>query len=239
MFRAIADKGINVHMITTSDIKISVLVPEQDGVAVLRAVHDAFQLGEAPTKKDVRSERPVRSASLDESELVRARFVSRLTGMEDILIEQVALDDSQLRYTMADLPDRPGLAAALFERMASKNVNVDMIVQSVGHHDGLADLSFTVPRQHSESVLPLTRELCSEFDCTCNSNPTVAKLTVCGTGLRSHTGLACRMFKTLADGGINVSIICTSERNISVIVDGKDGQKGHELLLAEFADEMI
>ncbi|MDO5552826.1 MAG: aspartate kinase [Planctomycetia bacterium] len=237
MFEAVAAKGINIHMITTSDIKISALVSREDGVAAIRAVHEAFQLSEVPAAS-------VKAASesgknREEKDLVSAQFISRLNGMEDILIEQVGCDETQMRFTFADLPDRPGLAAALFKRMASKNVNVDMIVQSVGHHDNLADLSFTVPRCAADSVELLAKELTAEFGCQCKSNPAATKLTVCGTGLRSHTGLACRMFKTLSEGGINVSIICTSERNISVIVRETDGKNGHDRLLAEFADEMM
>ncbi|MDO5566523.1 MAG: aspartate kinase, partial [Planctomycetia bacterium] len=242
MFHALSKKGINISMITTSDIKISALVARADGVTALRAVHEAFELNLSPEERT-----PVQPISADQSQaaseneersLVPGEFVSRLTGMEEILIEEIALDQQEMRFTLSDVPDRPGLAAAMFDRIAEKKISVDLIVQSVGRGN-LANISFTVARSDAAVVAELMNELSREYKAQSLNNPTVAKLTIRGTGLRSHTGLVCRMFKTLSENGINVSIICTSERNINVIVDESNGENGFQSLNAEFAEEIL
>jgi aspartate kinase len=91
-----------------------------------------------------------------------------------------------------------------------------------------------------DKALGVATALSKEWGCAAlTHNPKIAILSVHGTGLRSHTGLAFRMFKTLADGGINVNIICTSERNIGISVNDENGEKGLELLKKEFAKEMM
>ncbi|MDO4586582.1 MAG: aspartate kinase [Planctomycetia bacterium] len=238
MFHALAEKKINIHMISTSEIKISALVDRDKGIEALRAIHEAFQLQQAFVSTTVDSAiTQTESASAVRSALSN-EFVSRLTGMEEILIEKVSIDQSQARITLTDLPDRPGLAAEVFDQIAGGRVIVDMIVQSVGRQ-GLASISFTIQRNELDSVLDITEKLNRAYQCKTFSNPTVTKLTVHGTGLRSHTGLAYRMFKTLSDGGINVSIICTSERCINVVIDDSVGKTGFSLLSNEFVDEMI
>ncbi|MDD3586304.1 MAG: aspartate kinase [Thermoguttaceae bacterium] len=243
MFHALSKKGINISMITTSDIKISALVSRDDGVTALRAVHEAFELNLSPEERTpvesiCDSTQTQTASEEDERDLVPGEFVSRLTGMEEILIEQIALDQQEMRFTLSDVPDRPGLAAAMFDRIAEKKISVDLIVQSVGRGN-LANISFTVARGDAAVVTELMNELSREYKAQSLNNPTVAKLTIRGTGLRSHTGLVCRMFKTLSENGINVSIICTSERNINVIVDESNGENGFQSLNAEFAEEIL
>jgi aspartate kinase len=116
---------------------------------------------------------------------------------------------------------------------------VDLIVQSCGRN-GKAIITFTVPRKALDKALEVAKKLAKKWKSSepvCNAN--VAILSVRGTGLRSHTGLAYRMFKTLGDGGINVNVITTSERNIAVTVDEANGEKGLELLKKEFAHVMM
>ena len=241
MFHALSEQKINILMITTSDIKISALVARNDGVAALRAVHEAFELHLAPEARSLASSACNgcgAAKTAPETDLSTAQFVSRLTGMEDILIEDVGLDESQMRCTFFDVPDQPGLAANVFDKIAEKNILVDMIVQSVGRGNS-ANISFTVPQKETAAVEAMAKDFCSQYHCKTVSNPTVAKLTVRGTGLRSHTGLACRMFKTLSDNGINVKIICTSERNINVTIDANRSADGLAALKKEFANEMI
>ncbi len=235
MFQAMAEKGINISMITTSEIKISALVSLADAQETLRTVHAAFELEKAPENPN-----PLAASHPVTKKLTAAELdVSHLSGMEEILIEGIDLDQSQARITVNDVPDTPGMAALMFQKIAAAGVVVDMILQSCGR-DGKTAISFTVSRAMLEKALEVTKMLARQWNSPEPAfNPTVAILAVRGTGLRSHTGLAFRMFKTLADGGINVNIVSTSERNFEITVDESNGQKGLELLRNEFAYSMI
>jgi aspartate kinase len=233
MFRAISARQINISMITTSEIKISALVSLDDASETLRAVHSTFELHKIPVnlnKPQILSAQPINKAELN---------VARISGMEDIIIESINLDQNQSRITLPDVPDRPGVAAEMFERIADAGIIVDMIVQSCGR-DGKAIISFTAPRSVLQKALAVTGELTKEWGSNePQFNSEIAILTVRGTGLRSHTGLAYRMFKTLADGNINVNVISTSERSISITIDNYVGEKGLQLLKNEFVTEMM
>jgi len=236
MFRAISQRNINIDMITTSEIKISALVPRDDGPATLRAVHGAFGLEKAPQKVKSRPKKKAVSCLKNEA---GAMEVSRLSGMEDLLIEAIILNQMEAQIAMPNVPDIPGVAAEMFEQIASANIVVDMIVQSCGRN-GKAIITFTIPRKSLNKALEITQKLAKKWksdEPLCN--PAIAILSVRGTGLRSHTELAYRMFKTLADSEINVNVISTSERNIAVTVDEANGEKGLQLLKKEFANEMM
>ncbi|MDR1291228.1 MAG: aspartate kinase [Planctomycetaceae bacterium] len=233
MFRAISEKKINISMITTSEIKISALVSLDDASETLRAIHSTFELHKTPlnlNKPKNSPAQPINKADLN---------IARISGMEDIIIESINLDRQQSRITLPDVPDKPGIAAEMFERIADAGIIVDMIVQSCGR-GGRAMISFTVPRNVLQKALAVAGELTKEWSgIEPQFNSEVAILTVRGTGLRSHTGLAYRMFKTLAVGNINVNVISTSERNISITVDDPSGEKGLQLLKNEFDAEMM
>jgi aspartate kinase len=234
MFRALADKGINVLMITTSPIKISVLVDRDHALESLRIVHAVFQLDKEP---------PAVSATAQARQSAHANgaaeIVARMQGMEDLILEEVSLDESQARLTLTVIPDRPGVAARVFEEVAAAGIVVDMIVQSVGR-EGLAGLSFTVPQQDLQKALKIAGQLAKELGSKSpTSSAKVAKLTAVGTGLRSHTGVARRLFQSLSAAGINVEMIGTSEVQLNVVVDGAQGQKALEVLRTEFADVML
>ena len=141
MFRALAEKGINILMITTSEIKISVLVAREFALEALRTVH-----ARVPARPGARGRRPARpeprpTASSDANDVV-----ARMEKMEQLIIEDVSLDESQARVTVVGLPDIPGLAAQVFDEIAEAGMVVDMIVQSVGRQ-GHANISFTVPAE--------------------------------------------------------------------------------------------
>ncbi len=127
----------------------------------------------------------------------------------------------------------------MFDEVAAAGVFVDMIVQSHGSHADRASLSFTVPQGQVEKATEVARRLVKQLACKDVSNcPQIAKLSVCGVGLRSHTGVAIRMFRALADAGINVDMINTSEVRVNVVVDGRDGDKALNSLRAAFADAL-
>lgn len=229
MFAAVAEKGINIEMISTSQIKISIVVERQYGVEALRAVHQAFALHEEVAEGELPPAGKPRP-------ILTPEILERLRGMEDLVIEDIRLDDTQSRVTLVDIPDRPGLAAKLFGQVAQAGVNVDMIVQSVGR-EGRASITFTVPRADLERCLRVTQEFAREVG---GAPPigswNVAKLMVAGTGMRSHSDVARRSFKALAERGINVDMISTSEVCLNIVVDGSRGKEAYQALEAEFAD---
>ena len=232
MFRALAEHGINILMITTSEIKISVLVAREYALEALRAVHEAFELDAEPPARAAQEQGPARAPAAGTS----ADVVKKMQTLEDLIIEDICLDQSQARMTLMRVPDTPGLAAQVFDEIAENGIVVDMIVQSVGR-EGHANLSFTVPRRDLQKSVALATAMAEGFgSLPPTSSPQVAKISVSGTGMRSHTGVATRMFQSLADAGINVEMISTSEVRLNAVIDGSQGQKGLEVLRKEFAD---
>src|SRR5262249_42903893 len=132
---------------------------------------------------------------------------SRVLGMEDLVIAGADLDESQARITVFHVPDRPGNAARVFRSIADAGVFVDMIVQNAGI-GGDSVLSFTVPREVATRAVEAARGAGAN---DVSVEPVMAKLSVVGVGMRTHTGVATRMFAALAERGINVNLINTSE----------------------------
>jgi aspartate kinase len=227
MFTSLAREGINVRMITTSEIKISVLVGRQDGQAAVRAVHRAFGLEAETTdgEADARASRHEKSSPLE--------VVRRLEGMEDLAIEDCILDASQALVTFTDLPDTPGVAADVFEELGRAGLFVDMIVQS-HPRDGRAELSFTVPAASRDRATEAAKKIAAARGATVADVPHVAKLSITGVGIRSHAGVADRLFKPLADEGINIDLVSTSEVRLNVIVAAEHGEKSLRVLRKAF-----
>jgi aspartate kinase len=230
MFRALAEESINIEAITTSEIKISVLVKREQALAALRAVHAEFELDKSPSDRRSFGDGEASARRGDAVDIVR-----RLQRMEDLTIESVSLDESQAQVTMFDVPDRPGISAQIFEAIASENILVDMIVQSIGR-DGLADISFTVPRSELEHARKVIKTLTGELGGEIRDVPAVAILSVKGVGIRSHTGVGLRMFKALAEADINVEMVSTSEVRTNVVVAADKAEAGLAAMKAAFAD---
>ena len=153
------------------------------------------------------------------------------------MIDDISLDTDQSRITLERVPDRPGIAALVFERVASAGIVVDMIVQSHLDQDGLANISFTIPRADLVACQDLCQQIAEQLPCQGISNsPQAAKLSVSGIGLRSHTGVARRMFQALGSGGINVELTNTSEARVNVIVAAEQGDLALSVVKAAFAD---
>jgi aspartate kinase len=233
MFEAVAAAGINIQMITTSEIKISLLIDRASAVGALRAIHRAFQLDEvyarpqpvfSPGSSTARAMKLIPLAEPDTSP-------AREQGMEDLVIGGVELDETQGRITLFDVPDRPGYASRVFQAIARAGVFVDMIVQNVSQ-DGRCNLSFTVPRD-AVSLAAKAVEPIAEGQIAIERN--MAKLSVIGVGMRTHTGVATRMFGALADRSININLINTSEIRINVGTDVTNGRQGFDCLKKVFA----
>ena len=166
-------------------------------------------------------------------------MINRLHGMEDLFIDKIELDDIQGRITIENIPDRAGLSCQLFKQLADAGVNIDMIVQSQGKDD-MAKISFTMPQVQFNLAMTVCKNLPGDLAQTsiANSCSQVAKLTVFGTGLKSHTNVAVRVLQCLAEAGMNVGMINTSEATFNVTVPAEFGEKALKLIKEEFAAEI-
>ncbi|CAN5573629.1 aspartate kinase [soil metagenome] len=266
MFQALTDAGINMTMITTGDIKISVLIEEDTpepeielgvgdaakekikksheenkkavkGRKALRAVHAAFGLGKArkgagDNGGDYKSKANAIAVPAAKD---REAAIARLDGMEDVLIDRVELNAQQSRITIFDLPDTPGNCSKVFNAVATSGILVDMIVQNMTG-PGRAELSFTVPKADLTRSLKKTQDVLQEIDTNCRvvGDSDVAVLYVLGVGMRTHTGVARTMFGALAERGINIAMINTSEVCIGVVIERTRGDEAYECLKVAF-----
>ena len=147
----------------------------------------------------------------------------KVKSLEDTLVSGVAIDKNQVRLSISDLPDRPGAAAAIFKVMAESGVVVDMIVQNVARN-GKANLTFTVPSEDAfRAEKALKAHFMDQAGGKLGKSTNIAKVSVVGVGMRSHSGVASKFFEALANSGINMLMISTSEIKISVAVNPDDG----------------
>ncbi|MGF1531657.1 MAG: aspartate kinase [Puniceicoccaceae bacterium] len=150
---------------------------------------------------------------------------SEINTMEDVVVSGVAIDKGQVKIAVADIPDRPGSAAKLFTALARAGVVVDMIVQNIGRK-GKANLTFTVPSEDAYRATEAIESLRSEFpDFSIETNDSIAKVSVVGVGMKSHSGVAGTLFDALARHGINIQMISTSEIKIAVVIDADQGDE--------------
>jgi aspartate kinase len=141
--------------------------------------------------------------------------------MEQVVVSGVTYDRNQAKITLLGVPDRPGIAARLFGGIAKENIVVDMIIQNISQ-EGLTDISFTVPRGDAKKAMDLVSTLVREIGANdVQLTEDIAKVSIVGVGMRSHSGVAATMFETLAREGINIMMISTSEIKISCVVDTK------------------
>jgi aspartate kinase len=230
MFASLAAEKINVKMITTADIKITVLVDRSEGLRALRTVHQAFHLAAARPGAG----QPTRPAPRPAPQHDLAALKERLSNMEGILVTDVSLSLNQGRITLFGLPDQAGISQRVFEAVASGKIVVDMIVQN--HTSGQPEVSFSVPQADLERALELTRGLARTIDPNTQvvGEANIATVDVHGVGMRTHTGVARKMFGALARRGINIAMINTSEVRLSVVVDRSRGEEARDCLREAF-----
>jgi aspartate kinase len=158
-------------------------------------------------------------------------------NMEDVVIRGVSLDKNQAKVTLVAVPDQPGVAARIFKAIGDAAINVDMIVQNISHGSGkpATDLSFTVDKPD----LLKTRKVIDSLKASVGYREAIAdenigKLSIVGVGMRSHSGVAAKMFETLANEGINIGMISTSEIKISVVIDLAKGEQAMKAIHKAF-----
>ena len=233
MFRSLAQAEVNMQMITTSEIKISALVPRDSSLQALRTVHNEFKLHEMVEQPAEHVLPETRTETVSPIDVIK-RLQGDDEGMEAIMLSDISLDESQSRITLSGVPNQPGVAADLFEQVAAQEIFVDMIVQSY-NRDDVADISFTVPREQYDKAVTTANSICQQFKCQeVTHKREIAKLSVSGIGLRSHTGVAIGMFKALAEANVNIEMINTSEVQVNVVTDGSQGELGLKRLRQQF-----
>jgi aspartate kinase len=159
-------------------------------------------------------------------------------AMENIVVRGVAADKKQAKVTVLGVPDRPGIAAGIFQALAKANVNVDMIVLNVSGQGQLADLSFTVPESDLKQTLAVLQSVVPEVSSSgVTHDNNIAKVSIVGVGMRSHSGIAARMFSALAGHGIDIHMISTSEIKISVVIPKSQADEAIRVLHREFGLE--
>jgi aspartate kinase len=146
-------------------------------------------------------------------------------AMEDIVVSGVAINKDEAKVTICDVPDKPGIAAKIFKDIAGEDINVDMIVQNVSR-TGETDVTFTVPGADLNRTIRVSKDISKKIgagDVTFDKE--IAKVSIVGIGMKSHSGVAAKMFEALADKGINIEMISTSEIKISCVVKKGYGER--------------
>ncbi len=143
------------------------------------------------------------------------------SDMENVVVSGVAYDKNQLKITIVGVPDKPGVAAKIFSEISGSNIIVDMIIQNVSE-GGLTDVSFTVLKTDSKRTMDVMQKIVADIGARdVNLKEDIAKVSIIGVGMRSHSGVASQMFSALAKEGINIMMISTSEIKISCVIEAK------------------
>lgn len=159
--------------------------------------------------------------------------------MDSVLVSAVTCDSDEAKITIRGVPDRAGLAAQIFGPIADANIVVDMIIQNAGE-DGTTDVTFTVPRKDHPKAMELIEKTAPLIQAKGVASDTrVAKVSVVGVGVRTHAGVAAKMFKALADQSINIEMISTSEIKVSVVVNEEDSHRAVDSLHASLIEGQV
>ena len=168
----------------------------------------------------------------------RGTIVKEANKMEKMLISGVAKDEDVARISIIGVPDRPGLAFKIFSKLSGKNINVDIILQSVGRN-GTKDISFTVGRSNLQDALDILTPYVEVLGASgIVHDETVAKVSIVGAGMESHPGVAADMFEALFESNINIRMISTSEIKISVLIDQADADRAVTAIHNKFFNDV-
>ena len=174
------------------------------------------------------------------SSLTRApgTIVKEVSKMEKMLISGVAKDDNVARISVIGVPDKPGLAFRIFSKLAQKNINVDIILQSIGRN-GTKDITFTVEKDKMDAAIELMQTYVENFGATSVvADDNVTKVSIVGSGMESHPGVASDMFEALFEANVNIQMIATSEIKISVLIDKEESAKAVAAIHAKFFEQI-
>lgn len=237
MFRALADAGVNIQMITTSEIKISVLVTKDQATTALQAVHATFDLHERPGDAKSWSQIKAERNQADVETLVNRL---RADALEALTLTGISMTDGQARVTMHGVPDKPGIAADMFEMIGKEQIFVDMIVQGYDGEDGSTSVSFTVDQSDLDASINVAQAIAKKHGMRdVQGAGGIAKITVSGIGLRSHTHVATLLFECLAADQTNVEMINTSELQVNAVIDAAKAKQATDRISKAFADSLL
>jgi aspartate kinase len=156
--------------------------------------------------------------------------------MDEVLVSGVTYDKDEAKITLLGVPDRPGLAAQIFGPIAGANIVVDMIIQNASAA-GTTDLTFTVPKADYKKAIAVVENMADSIQAKgVTVDPQIAKVSIIGVGMRTHAGVAARMFRVLSREGVNIEMISTSEIKISVVIDEKNTERAVQALHREFIE---
>jgi aspartate kinase len=162
-------------------------------------------------------------------------IMEKISYIEEPVVRGVALQEKEAKITICNVPDKPGIAAKIFNSLAQESINVDMIVQNVSHKK-ITDISFTVPKDSLHKAIKVSKEISKKIGAgKVISDEDIAKVSIVGVGMRSHSGVAAKCFSALAKEKINIEMISTSEISISCVVRKECGKNALKILHKEFA----
>jgi len=154
--------------------------------------------------------------------------------MEGVLVSGVAINKNEAKVTICDVPDKPGVAALIFKSIADANINIDMIVQNISR-TGFTDISFTVDKIDLNKATKVIKSLISKVKAgDVLQDKDIAKISIVGVGMKSHSGVAAKMFGSLGKAKINIEMISTSEIKVSCVIRKGKGQQALKILHKEF-----
>jgi aspartate kinase len=211
MFLALAEAGINIQMISTSEIKISCVIAATDGEAAIAALQKAFDV-------------PVQTETQEKN----------ISNANTPPVRGVALDRNRARIAVQKVPDRPGMAAKILEQLAEQNISLDMIVQSQSDRD-VNEIAFTVAITDLAKAETALKQVATDLgygEVCCDDD--ISKVSIVGSGMINQSGIAARMFGALADAGINIEMIATSEIKVSCVVRDNQAEQALKLIHQEF-----
>jgi aspartate kinase len=154
--------------------------------------------------------------------------------METVLVSGISFNKDEAKISVVRVPDKPGIASKLFLPLSEANISVDMIIQNLSH-EGFTDVTFTVPKGDFKKALKIVNETAGEMEAgKVISDENISKVSIIGVGMRSHSGIASKMFETLSKEGINIQMISTSEIKVSCVIDAKYTELAIRVLHAAF-----
>ena len=213
LFHCLSQQGINLRLIATSEVKVSCVIDADAGSKALQAVQDAFDVADAQVELN-----------------------PDLSSSDAPEVRGVALDRDQAQLSVRHVPDRPGTAAALCSALAERGISLDAIVQSERQHgDGTRDISFILRKEdRSRADVALAPLLAQWPGAALEDGEAIARVSAVGAGMPATPGTAGRMFRALADAGINIALIATSEIRTSCVVSEQDGVAALQAVHAGF-----
>lgn len=231
MFSTLAEAGINIQMISTSEVKVSCVIAQEDCDRAIAVLCETFEVNSSPVSEG--TEYRAHASGVDHSVTVSAM------SSASSAVRGVALDLKQARLAIRHVPDRPGMAARIFKILADQAISVDMIIQSqrcrIVNGTTTRDIACTVAQMDGELARLTLEKAAPELGYgAVLVDPAIAKVSIVGSGMVGQPGVAARMFAALAEQRINIQMIATSEIKISCLVAEDDGVKALQIIHAAF-----